>query len=171
MRHFLRLTLKPQKVEATVTCENHEDCEAVVLIRQDEKEWGDCSAYPNFFEWYEGADTPARSGYINLELSENFVKWSYVTEEKPLAVDVIQNADRHSLFYEPIFRENHGLVHNLKKTSHSASGQELEAVEESLDGLLPTYAGALTDYRVGFITLVTVGGSYYEEKELGWTYA
>jgi hypothetical protein len=170
MRHFLRLTLKQGKVEATVTCEDHVECHAYTLIQEDEKESGAYSEYPNFLDWYEGLDTPVRSGYINLELSENFVKWSYLDESYSLALQPVESV-QHELFYEPFFTEKRGLVHRLKKTTHSSFTDEtLEAYEESLEFIFG-YNGPVTNYRTGFIKLIELNWGLTEEPDLYWEYA
>ena len=171
MKHFMRLTLHKGKVEAIVTCEDHAECPANTLLIEDEKESGSYSAYPNFFEWYEGSDTPARSGYINLELSERFVKWSYLDEEFGLAPEIVESA-QHDLFYEPFFREEHGLVHHLKKTTCSSFDDEtLQAYEESLDGFLSSYGGSPTAYRTGFIKVGIYNRDMYGDADFLWEYA
>ena len=170
MKHFMRLTLKPQKIEATVTCEDHADCAANLLIQEDERESGSYSDYPNFLEWYEGPKTPARSGYINLETYGQFVKWSYVDEEQPIPSEVVENAD-YDLFYAPVVEMDRGVLHSLKKTSSSFLSEEaVFAYEESLDGFINTYSGGLTELRTGFITFVISGPDMYGDKDFSWKY-
>lgn len=172
MQHTLSLTLKTRKIEGIVTCDDHEECPANKLIKLDEEEFGRYSEYPQFFEWYDGPLTPVRSGAINLEVFDRFVKWSYVEEHDSLATKVPENSSSR-LFYAPVFKTDYGIVHNLNYTNEAKSKnkRDIENIKESLVGFVITYLGAEADYRPGYIRLVETGDRYFGEQELAWTYS
>lgn len=165
MQHTLSLTLKTRKVEGIVTCDDHADCPANLLIKADAEEFGRYSVSPDFLEWYAGPLTPVRSGAIHLELFDRFVKWSFVEEFDSLAAEVPAH-NKTNLFYAPVFKADYGIVHNLNSTDKTkTSDEDRMGLEESLIGFIDTYVGVETDYRPGFITLIE------KEKELAWTYS
>lgn len=172
MQHSLSLTLKTHKIEGIVTCDDHEECDANKLIKTDAEEFGPYSEYPQFFEWYDGPLTPVRSGAINLEIFDRFVKWSYVEEIGSLATEVPENSSSR-LFYAPVFKTDHGIVHNLNSANKARKSDrgDIENLKESLVGFIITYVGAETDYRPGYIKLIETGDRYFGEQELSWTYA
>lgn len=170
MQHSLSLTLKTRKIEGIVTCDDHEDCPANLLIKADAEEMGRWSEYPQFFEWYDGPLTPVRSGAINLEVFDRFVKWSYVEETDSTATSLV-DATNSGLFYAPVFKADWGIVHNLNSTDVSEEPRDIEALEESLIGFINTYLGPETDYRPGYIRLIESGDRYFGEEELSWTYS
>lgn len=172
MKHSLSLTLKTRRVEGIVTCEDHEDCPANLMIKEDAEDIGRYCEYPQFLEWYDGPLTPVRSGAINLEVFDRFVKWSYVEETDSLATEIPENSDSR-LFYAPVLKADYGIVHNLNYTNEpkSKNKRDIENLKETLVGFISTYIGAETDYQPGYITLIETGDRYFGEEELSWTYS
>lgn len=172
MKHSLSLTLKTRRVEGIVTCEDHEDCPANLMIKEDAEDIGRYCEYPQFLEWYDGPLTPVRSGAINLEVFDRFVKWSYVEGTDSLATEVPDHSDSR-LFYAPVLKADYGIVHNLNYTNEpkSKNKRDIENIKETLVGFISTYIGAETDYQPGYITLVNTGDKYFGEEELYWTYS
>lgn len=169
MQHSLSLTLKTMRVEGIVTCDDHPECPANALIREDAEEMKGYGDYPNFLEWYDGPVTPVRSGKINLALFDRFVKWSYVDETDSLLNDVVDESETR-WFYAPVMKPDWGIVHKLYRHQPSKEN-EADILEECLTGFIPTYRGVETEYRPGFITIVEKGWDYGGEPDIYWTYS
>lgn len=170
MKHTLNLTLKTNKIEGNVTCDDHDICVANSLIKQDAEDIGRYCEYPNFLEWYDGPLTPVRSGAIHLEPFDRFVKWSYVEDTDSTGTALTEDSER-GWFYAPVMKPHWGIVHNLHSTDPNKTENDVADLEECLIGFIPTYLGPETDYRPGHITLVQTGDKYFGEEELCWTYS
>jgi hypothetical protein len=158
------------KIEGIVTCDDHDECEANALIKEDAEEMGKFSEYPSFLEWYDGPVTPVRSGKINLEPFDRFVKWSYVEEIDSLETGLVDESETR-LFYAPVMKPDWGIVHKLHSTKPCSRENEINILEECLIGFIPTYRGVETEFRPGFITIVETGRDFFGEADIYWTYA
>jgi hypothetical protein len=158
------------KIEGVVTCDDHDECAANALIREDAEEMGQYCEYPTFLEWYHGPVTPVRSGKINLEVFDRFVKWSYTEDTDSLTTNLVDESDTRP-FYAPIMKPDWGIVHSLHSKDASLGENELEILEECLGGFTPTYRGVETEYRPGFITIVETGRDFCGEPDIYWAYA
>ena len=169
MQHSLSLILRTMKIEGIVTCDDHAECAANTLIKEDAEEMGMYCEYPSFLEWYDGPVTPVRSGKINLEVFDRFVKWSYVEDTDSMKTNIVDESETR-LFYAPVMKPDWGIVHKLH-SSRFSEDNEAEILEECLIGFIPTYRGVETEFRPGFITIVETGREFGGEPDIYWTYS
>jgi hypothetical protein len=80
--HYLHLTLSSDAVKADFRCINHEKCEPVKLIDEENAQY-DAFDHDTALEWYNGKETVVlESGNVNLITEGDFIGWHYLDKEQ-----------------------------------------------------------------------------------------
>lgn len=169
MEHYLNLKLNKHSspnLSATITCVDHDECEAALRIREGNEEYQN-SHSPDWLNWYEGEDMIALSGKINLKLSEEYVTWSYCDSESKTDYEFNSLGSIHpsSYYYKPLFSQDLGIQHVVYSC---VTGRPDLMVEQ--DEMELYYGGDGEYFGDGYIAFTTVRRVFGEYDEEYWDY-